>query len=82
MDQIPDRAGSWYTKRLRFNDRPDEVFVVRHRDPIEAIHSLWGDPALSEHLVYRPKKIFSNANKDNRIYNEMWTEKSGGMQLR
>jgi hypothetical protein len=27
----------------------------------------------AEHVVYRPKKIFSDASKSKRIYNEMWT---------
>lgn len=75
VDQIPERCGPWFTKRLSFKDSPEEFFIVRHRNPIEAIRGLWGDPAFAKHLVYKPAKIFRNtdARTKNRIYNEMWT---------
>ncbi|KAJ3486481.1 hypothetical protein NLJ89_g11806 [Agrocybe chaxingu] len=48
-------------------------FTIRYRNPLEAIKSLWGDPGLASHLVYRPRKIFSHSSQENRIYTEMWT---------
>jgi len=68
-------VGDWHVRRLTFKDRPDEEFILRHRNVIDAVKSLWGDPALTEHLVYRPKQIFHNAKKRNRVYSEMWTGK-------
>ena len=38
-------------KQLNFHDRPEEKHVIRHRDVIEAIRCLWGDPALAKYLV-------------------------------
>lgn len=75
VDKIPERFGPWVTKRLSFKDSPKEFYLIRHRNPIEAIQGLWGDPAFAEHLVYKPAKIFRNdrRGKKNRIYNEMWT---------
>jgi hypothetical protein len=77
VDTIPERCGKWYTKRLYFKDRPDEHFIVRHRDPIEVIRGLWGDPAFTNDLVYKPAKLFrgrgQNQTEDDRIYSEMWT---------
>ena len=73
VDDIPDRAGQWTTMSLTFKDRPLEKHTIRYRNVVEAIECLWGDPALSKYMVYAPKKIFSDANQDNRIYNEMWT---------
>lgn len=75
LDEIPERFGPWTTKRLSFKDSPDEFFFVRHRDPIEAIRGLWGDPAFAEHLVYKPAKMFRNSarGKKDRIYHEMWS---------
>ncbi|KAF5339496.1 hypothetical protein D9757_015386 [Collybiopsis confluens] len=76
VDKIPDRCGPWYTKRLSFKDRPEEYFLVRHRNPINAIKALWGDPAFINDLVYKPAKLFragSAQTEENRIYNEMWT---------
>ena len=75
VDRLPDRAGIWYTKHLSFKDRPANQFTIRHRDPKAVLASLMGDPALAEHLVYRPRKIFTNQDKDMRIYSEMWTGK-------
>ncbi|KAJ3713555.1 hypothetical protein C8R42DRAFT_567156, partial [Lentinula raphanica] len=75
VDQIPERCGSWFVKQLSFNDRPQEEFTVRYRDPIEAIRALWGDPSLSKDLVYKPAKLFRKPDCDekDRIYSEMWT---------
>ncbi|KAF5343887.1 hypothetical protein D9757_015253 [Collybiopsis confluens] len=76
VDEIPDRCGPWYTKKLTFKDRPNEHFVVHHRNPLSAIKALWGDPALATSLVYKPSKLFqadSDQTEGNRIYNEMWT---------
>ncbi|KAF5361204.1 hypothetical protein D9757_013606 [Collybiopsis confluens] len=75
VDEIPDKCGTWFTKQLSFRNCPDEHFTVHYRDPIEAIKSLWGDPALAEHLVYKPGKLFFGPiqSEENRIFSEMWT---------
>jgi hypothetical protein len=73
VDAIPDRAGDWRTTNLSFSDRPSEKHTIRYCNMVDAIKCLWGDPALSKHMVYAPKKIFSDATKANRIYSEMWT---------
>ncbi|KAK7020726.1 hypothetical protein VNI00_017626 [Paramarasmius palmivorus] len=75
VDSVPPRAGKWKIRRLNFRDRPGEEFILRYRNPLDAIQSLWGDPHLSQHLVYRPKTVFENASKERRIYSEMWTGK-------
>jgi len=73
LDAMPEKAGEWKTKHLVFRDRPEERFIVRHRDPIEAIKSLWKDPEISPQIVVAPQKVFSNKKQDNRIFSEMWT---------
>ena len=73
LNKIKPPAGDWSASELRFPDTPDEVHVVHKRNPVDAIRSLWGDPSLSEHLVYRPKRIFTNRTREDRIYSEMWT---------
>lgn len=75
IDSVPARAGKWATRHLSFPDRPDEKYTIRYRNPVEAIKSLWGDPELASHLVYRPKKIFTDETRSKRIYSEMWTGK-------
>jgi hypothetical protein len=75
VDQIPNRGGQWYTKRLSFRDRPDEQFTIYHRDPVNAIKALWGDPSFSNDLVYKPARLFrgSDQREEHRIFSEMWT---------
>ncbi len=74
IEKIPERAGRWQLSKLHFEDDiTGEVHYVRHRNPVEAVKCLWGDPELSKHLVYRPKKVFSGPEKNHRIYNELWT---------
>jgi hypothetical protein len=73
LDQVPERAGTWTTKQLSFGDRPGDTHLIRMRDPIQAIRSLLGNPAHAKHVVYAPRKVWSDANKKNRIFSEMWT---------
>lgn len=75
VDSIPRRAGEWKVKNLSFPDRPDELFTLRHRDILSSIQSLWGDPELADHLVYKPSTLFTDTSQDHRLYNEMWTGK-------
>ncbi|KAJ3779834.1 hypothetical protein GGU10DRAFT_381687 [Lentinula aff. detonsa] len=75
VDEIPSRCGQWFTKKLSFQDRPEEHFFVHHRNPIEAIKALWGDPSFSEHLVYKPANLFrrSAQTQEECMFSEMWT---------
>ncbi|KAJ7693152.1 hypothetical protein B0H17DRAFT_933172, partial [Mycena rosella] len=75
VDDIPERAGEWMTKSLSFPDRPGEKHFIRYRDPLAAIRSLLGNPAHAKDIVYVPTKVFLDAQRDNRVYNEMWTGK-------
>jgi hypothetical protein len=59
--------------QLEFPDLPGLFYTIRFRNVLEAIQSLWGDPALVAHLIYRPTKIFSDENKTTRIFTELWT---------
>ncbi|THU94625.1 hypothetical protein K435DRAFT_798754 [Dendrothele bispora CBS 962.96] len=58
VDEIPECCGKWSTKRLRFKDSPNEWYTIRHWDPVEVIKGLWGDPAFSDLLEFKPKKVF------------------------
>ncbi|KAL1711664.1 hypothetical protein EV715DRAFT_177417, partial [Schizophyllum commune] len=75
LDRVEKRAGDWHTEIMQFPDTPDERHTIYFREPLEAIKSLWGDPTLAQHLVYRPEKVFSDATHANRLYSEMWTGK-------
>jgi hypothetical protein len=77
VDSLPERAGPWKERALYYESNEDEKFIVRYRDPIEAIKALLGDPSLADHIVYRPKKIFSKQVDEmgnrKQIRTEMWS---------
>lgn len=73
IDQLPERAGRWVVQELFFDDRPDETFTIRYRNPVDAIRTLWKDPVNGPDIVYRPHKLFRDAKEDARIFSEMWT---------
>jgi len=75
LDEMPEKGGKWKTENLRFKDRPNELFTLRYRDPVEAIQSLWKDSQLSPEMVFASRKIFSDKTCQNRIFTEMWTGK-------
>lgn len=75
VDSLPEKADKWQVKNFSFPDKPKEIFTVRHRDPVEAIRSLWIDPELSPFMKFSPIKVFSDSEKKNRIFSEMWTGK-------
>ncbi|CAA7267308.1 unnamed protein product [Cyclocybe aegerita] len=80
LDSMPDKAGEWQTKHLRFKDRPDETFTIRHRDPVEAIKSLWKDPELSPEMIFQPCKTYTDDTREDRIFSEMWTGRWNAVQ--
>ncbi|KIY61666.1 hypothetical protein CYLTODRAFT_495138 [Cylindrobasidium torrendii FP15055 ss-10] len=73
LEDVPRRAGKWHIKHLTFPDREDDPFILRHRDILEAVKALWGDPKFAGRIVYRPSKVFTDRGKKHRIVNEMWT---------
>ena len=72
VDGIPDRA-EWKSATLAFPETPDEEHTVHFRDILEAIQALLGNPAHTKEICYRPRKVFSDQTRSNRIYSEMWT---------
>lgn len=76
---VAERAGSWNITKLVFegNEASEDadIFTIRHRDPVEAIKSLWRNPELSPQMVFSPQKVFSDRSQKNRIFSEMWTGK-------
>ena len=72
---MSEKAGQWKTKLLSFQDRPDDVFTIRYRNPVEAIQSLWKDDELSPHIKVSPTKVYSSEDRETRIFDEMWTGK-------
>ncbi|KAG1771393.1 hypothetical protein EV702DRAFT_1181468 [Suillus placidus] len=72
VDSVPPCA-YWKTHELWFKNDPEHKHIIYHRNPIDTVRTLLGNPAHANNIVYRPKRVFTNASRDSRIYNEMWT---------
>ncbi|KAH9918422.1 uncharacterized protein B0H18DRAFT_824378, partial [Fomitopsis serialis] len=72
VDSLPERA-EWTERLLSFKDRPNEKHLLQFRDIIQAIRTLLGNPEHADRIVYRPRRLFSDASRKHRLYNEMWT---------
>ena len=72
VDSLPERA-EWQERWVSFKDRPGEKHLVQFRDIIQAIRALLGNPKHADKIVYRPRRLFRDASRQQRIYGEMWT---------
>ena len=53
---------------------PPEKLELWHRDPIECVEELMGNPKFKDVLKYAPEKTFLDPEGKNlRIYDEMWS---------
>ncbi|KAI6017981.1 hypothetical protein BKA83DRAFT_4058579 [Pisolithus microcarpus] len=50
-----------------------EQLELWRRDPIECVQDLMGNPAFRDAMSYVPQRAYTDANGENRIYDEMWT---------
>ncbi|KAF8868755.1 hypothetical protein CPB84DRAFT_1755779 [Gymnopilus junonius] len=75
LDTMPEKAGEWKTQNIVFKYKPEQSFMLRYRDPLEAVKSLWRDPQLSPEMVFASCKVFSDNMLETRIFSEMWTAK-------
>ncbi|KAG1844739.1 hypothetical protein C8R48DRAFT_617813 [Suillus tomentosus] len=50
-----------------------EAFDVYFRDILQCVKALFGDPELAPHLVFAPERHYSNEDKTQRIYHDMYT---------
>ncbi|EGO02615.1 hypothetical protein SERLA73DRAFT_150295 [Serpula lacrymans var. lacrymans S7.3] len=69
-----EAAGSSnYPNAISLNDNNDKRVEILHSTA--ETDCFLCNPAHAKHIICKPKKIFSNAQKENRIYNEIWTGK-------
>lgn len=74
---MPDRAGKWKKKTLRFRDQSEDTYVIRYRNSLEAVKTLLGDPRYRDDIVYKPTTLFKKGStkEEDQIYSEFWTGK-------
>ncbi|KAG2051737.1 hypothetical protein BDR06DRAFT_983479 [Suillus hirtellus] len=66
LDTIPPRA-EWHSKKLAFEDCPNDEYNIYYRNSIDAIQLLLGNPVHTKDIVYYPKKIFRDHTKSNHL---------------
>ena len=54
-------------------DNRFETLELWHRDPIECIVELFGNPYFRGKQQYAPRQVFRNKDRTNREFGEMWT---------
>lgn len=72
VDSLPERA-EWEERWISFKDRPQERHLLQFRDIIQAIRALLGNPEHADKIIYRPRRLFRDASRKQRIFNEMWS---------
>jgi Plavaka transposase len=61
-------------------DRPDEEgrpmeehLELWHRNPIECVKGLIGNPAFREFISYMAERVYLDTEGKTRVFDEMWT---------
>lgn len=54
------------------NPRTEDI-ELWHRDPVECIRELFGNPAFETNLYYEPYKVYRDEGCMNREYSDLWT---------
>ena len=49
-----------------------EKLELWHRDPVECVQKLMGNPMFKDLLKYAPEKAYLDSKGKNHIYDEMW----------
>ncbi|KAJ8094788.1 hypothetical protein PM082_009999 [Marasmius tenuissimus] len=80
IDALPTGPGwKWselsVTRNLKGADRKEltKSLDVWHRDPVEVVKDLIGNPAFQDCLQYSPVRVYRDENSANREYGEMWS---------
>ncbi|KAG6835260.1 hypothetical protein H0H93_003352, partial [Arthromyces matolae] len=50
-----------------------EHLELWHRDPVECVKELFGNPGLKDHIAYKPERVYTDKEGTNRIIDEAWT---------
>ncbi len=50
-----------------------EEVELWHRDPVDCVRELVGNPVFRDAMRYSPEKLYEDAEGKSGIWNEMWT---------
>lgn len=80
FDQLPS-VPQWSSKTIRVNGKATradgqvdfEEVEMWKRDPVCLVQEILENPELQNEIRYKPFKLYTDNEKTERIYNEMWT---------
>jgi len=49
-----------------------ETVELWRRDPVECVKELFSNPAFKDKIHYKPRKVYTNKSRTERVYGEMW----------
>lgn len=80
IDSLPSGPRWTCTSFIVTGDKTDSAGCHRteevelwHRNPVECIADLFGNPKFKGKQAYAPVRVFKNPDGTNREYSEMWT---------
>jgi Plavaka transposase len=47
--------------------------IFYHRNPLHVVQSLLDRPSLHDHLEFVPRRVYTNEDREERVYNEIMT---------
>ena len=82
IDSLPTQGVDWTCEIVtstgnQLNEdgepMPPEKLELWRRDPVECVSELLGNPAFKDYLKYAPERVYEDAERNTRVYDEMWT---------
>jgi hypothetical protein len=71
VDSLPSRP-KFRRKELLVGD---EVLEMYHRDVLECVRALYGDPEFAPHLIFKPERHYMDEDQTKRAYSDVHTGK-------
>ena len=68
--KLPNGLPQFVQEEVELNGHKYEFY---HRDIIQCVRALYGDPELADFLIHAPEKLYTGPDKKVRIYSEMHT---------
>lgn len=81
IDKLPTQTVPWKCDivtvtgdKINSNGKhATEDLELWRRDHVECVSELMGNPAFRDLLAYAPKKVYTDKNGQNQVFDEMWT---------
>jgi hypothetical protein len=74
LEELPETHMQWMATDIKPRSRKlSSTITLYHRNPLDCIRSLLNRPSLKDHLDYVPKRVYTDAMRQQRLYSEVMT---------